>query len=257
MARLWLTLAYEGTDFCGWQLQAAKAGQTVQGALEDVVSRVCGVSVRAHGSGRTDSGVHALGQVAHVDIPDAKAALDWQHIINAQIDPAISIIDARIVDESMHARYSVVSKTYAYSLWLNGRYSIPQRRNFVWKAGPLDLEAMDAAAALFMGEHDFRSFQNAGTPVKSTVRTVHALTRHAGQTPDEIVWRFSADGFLKQMVRNMMGFMVAVGRGQFAPQDVSRVLAATDRSAYRYPTAPPQGLCLETVVYAQPDSGQA
>lgn len=251
MPRLKLTIAYEGTDFCGWQIQAGREDQpTIQGAVETVVSRICGTKIRAHGSGRTDSGVHALGQVVHMDIPDEKSAVDWGRALNALLPDAIVVVDAAYVPDSFHSRYSALSKTYAYSLWLNDRYVLPQRRHFVWKTGRLDLAAMDAAAEALIGEHDFKSFQNTGTPVKSTVRTITDISRSQGLFAEEVVWRFTADGFLKQMVRNLTGLLVAVGRGQFAPDDVRKVIAAEERSAYRYPTAPPQGLCMEVVRYA-------
>lgn len=254
MPRLRLDIAYEGTAYCGWQIQAGRADQpTIQGLVESVMTRVCGCPVRAFGSGRTDSGVHALGQVAHMDIPADKAGVDWMRACNALLPDDVAVTAAALVPDDFHARYSATSKTYAYSLWLNGRYVLPQRRRYVWKTGPLDMAAMDEAAKRLAGEHDFASFQNTGTPVKSTVRTVTEITRSAGAFADEVVWRFSADGFLKQMVRNLMGLMVEVGRGRFAPQDVDRVLAAAERSAVRYVTAPPQGLCMEHVDYAGAD----
>ena len=248
MPRLRLTIAYDGTDFCGWQLQAGRADRTVQGCLEEALSRICAHPVRAHGSGRTDSGVHALGQVVHADVPEARAGLDWRKSLNALLPADVSVLDAALAAADFHARYSALSKDYTYSLWPESRYDIPQRRNYVWAVGPLDWEAVDAASRHMIGEHDFASFMNAGTPVKTTVRTVTRIERTDGAFPGEVLLRFSADGFLKQMVRNMTGLLAEVGRGRFAPGDVPGIIQGRDRKV-AFATAPPQGLCLEAVHY--------
>jgi len=248
MARLKLVLAYDGTAFNGWQLQAGSGQRTVQGCLEQALARICAAPVRAHGSGRTDSGVHALGQVVHADIPEERVDVPWQRSLNAILPDDISVLHAALAAPDFHARYSALSKTYTYSLWPESRYDIPQRRNFVWSTGTLDFAAMDEAAKHLVGEHDFASFQNVGTPVKSTVRTVTLIAREPGLFPGEEVWRFEADGFLKQMVRNMVGLLVEVGRGRFAPADVRAILEGCDRKA-AFPTAPPQGLTLAAVRY--------
>ncbi|MDY7000407.1 MAG: tRNA pseudouridine(38-40) synthase TruA [Thermodesulfobacteriota bacterium] len=250
MARLKLILAYDGTEFSGWQVQAKKKGsvRTVQGCLEEAFALVLNQKVRVHGAGRTDAGVHALGQTAHVDVPEAKAPIPWQKALCALLPRDLTVIKARFVAPDFHARYSAKSKIYTYSLWPNSRY-VPQRRNFVWAAGELDLEAMDRAAAHLLGEHDFKSFQNQGTSVKNTVRTIMDLRRTRGRFPGEVVWKVQAGGFLKQMARNIVGLLAAVGRGRFDPEEVPQILRACDRSAARYPTAPPHGLCLEKVLY--------
>lgn len=255
MKRLQLTLAYDGTAYCGWQIQAGRSDQpTIQGELEKVLTRLCGETVRAHGSGRTDAGVHALEQVVHVDIPDSKTQITFRRALNALLPDDIACISARIVPDAFHSRYSALSKTYAYTLWLENAFLLPQRRAFVWKTGPLNMQAMQSAAALFCGEHDFCSFQNVGTPVKSTVRNLTALRFDPGQTAHECVVRLSANGFLKQQVRNMLGLLVAIGRGQYEPEIVERALAAQDRRAIAYQTAPAQGLCLEHVEYPALDT---
>lgn len=241
MARIKLTLAYEGTDFSGWQLQPRD--RTVQGELESALARLLGAPARVHGSGRTDAGVHALGQVAHFDCPDERAGLPWLRALNAILPKDVRVVDAALADREFHARYSAVSKTYEYVLWHEPGYCLPQRRRFVWSCGPVDFEAMEAAAGELLGEHDFAAFQNVGTPVKSTVRTLASLTRQPGLTGQESVWRFKADGFLKQMVRNVMGCLVACGRGKLAVPEVRAVLLSRDRSAAPA-TAPPQGLTL-------------
>jgi tRNA pseudouridine38-40 synthase len=246
MPRIRLTVAYVGTRYRGWQGQAR--GETVQGVLEERLTRICEEPVRVHGSGRTDSGVHALGQVAHFDAPESKARIPWQKALNSMLPDDIAVLDAREADPDFHARYSVRSKRYAYTLWTEPDYTLPQRAPFVWAVRGLDLAAMDEAAAHLCGTHDFAAFQNAGTEVKGTVRTLQPIARTRGQHPAEWVFRFQADGFLKQMVRNLMGLLVEVGRGGLAPAVALEVLGRRDRRMAPA-TAPPQGLTLEEVIY--------
>ncbi|HCU68047.1 MAG TPA: tRNA pseudouridine(38-40) synthase TruA [Desulfomicrobium sp.] len=246
MPRIRLTVAYVGTRYLGWQIQGQ--GATIQGVLEEKLSRICEEPVRVHGSGRTDSGVHALGQVAHFDAPDSKARIPWQKALNSMLPDDIAILDAREAEPGFHARFSVRSKRYAYTLWTEPDFTLPQRAPFVWPVRNLDLESMDRAAALLAGTHDFAAFQNAGTEVKGTVRTLEPIRREPGQDPCEWVFRFQADGFLKQMVRNLMGMLVEVGRGGMSPEEARAVLESRDRRLAPA-TAPPQGLTLEEVIY--------
>lgn len=246
MPRLRMTIAYVGTAYKGWQIQ--KNGETIQGVLEKCLARICQTHIRVHGSGRTDSGVHAVGQVAHCDVPEDKSHIPWQRALNAMLPPDISVLDVTAVPESFHARFSVLTKRYAYTLWTNPAFTLPQRAPYVWAVRRLDFEAMDRAALLLCGTHDFSAFQNAGTEVKGTVRTLFSVTRTRGTLPDEWMYTFHADGFLKQMVRNLMGLLVEVGRGSLTPQDGQRILAGCDRTAAPA-TAPPQGLSLEFVEY--------
>ncbi|WP_419785918.1 tRNA pseudouridine(38-40) synthase TruA [Pseudodesulfovibrio sp.] len=249
MPRVKLVIAYEGTDFSGWQLQARD--RTVQGELEGALARLVGVPVRAHGSGRTDAGVHAMGQVVHFDCAEDRMGLPWRRALNALLPPDVRVLDAEPVSDDFHARYSAEYKTYEYVLWHEAGYCLPQRRRFVWNCGPVDFTAMEAAAALLVGEHDFSAFQNVGTPVKSTVRTIFDLSRHAASDPRESVWRFTANGFLKQMVRNIMGCLVACGRGFLPVLQVRQILDSGDRSKAPA-TAPPQGLSLVCLKYHHP-----
>ncbi|WP_316897475.1 tRNA pseudouridine(38-40) synthase TruA, partial [Pseudodesulfovibrio indicus] len=240
------TLAYEGTDFCGWQLQPSD--RTVQGELERALSVILGGPVRVHGSGRTDSGVHALGQVAHFDCPDGREGFPWRRSLNALLPPDVRVVDAAEAADDFHARFGARSKTYEYRLWHEREFCLPQRRRFVWACGPVDFERMEAAARVLTGEHDFAAFQNVGTDVGSTVRTVISIERLAGESALESAWRFTADGFLKQMVRNLMGCMVACGRGKLSAEAVEAILASGDRTTAPA-TVPPQGLTLISVVY--------
>lgn len=248
MIRLKATVAYDGTDFCGWQIQDGQ--RTVQGEFEAAVSRITDTKVRVHGSGRTDSGVHAMGQVAHFDIPGERSEVPWRRALNAILPRDVSVLDICEVPADFHSRFSALSKTYSYTLWLEREFIHPRRRFFVWDCGPLDFAAMDNAAELMVGRHDFKSFQNVGTPVKDTVRTVSGFSRSSGQNAHEVVWTVQADGFLKQMVRNMMGCLVEVGRGKVSPESVRSILDERDRSVAPA-TAPAQGLCLERVHYGE------
>ncbi|MGE4299607.1 MAG: tRNA pseudouridine(38-40) synthase TruA [Desulfovibrionaceae bacterium] len=255
MARLKLIVAYQGTRFHGWQVQACAPGEeprTVQGKLEKAFGVILGAPVRVHGSGRTDAGVHADGQVAHVDVPDARADMDWRRALNANLPRSIVVVEASRAADDFHAQNLAREKIYTYNLWLTRDFVLPKRRHFVWAVGPLDTAAMEAAAALLTGRHDFAAFRNMGTEVQTTVRTVHGIWREPTGYPAapglEEVWFFRADGFLKQMVRNLMGCLVAVGRGKLAPDAVAGILASCDRSLAP-PTAPPQGLTLKQVFY--------
>ncbi|MGE4469988.1 MAG: tRNA pseudouridine(38-40) synthase TruA [Desulfovibrio sp.] len=252
MPRIRLTLAYDGTNFAGWQVQPGQ--RTVQGVLERALAPLLvrrGVPAptpRIHGSGRTDSGVHAVGQVAHVDVPEHRRGFPWQKALNATLPPDVRVVAAAEVGNDFHARFSARSKTYAYTLWIDPAYVLPQRARYVWQCGPLDLDAMDRAAALLLGEHDFAAFRNTGTDTESTIRTLYRIDRSTGLHPAECVLRFCASGFLKQMVRNLTGCLVAVGRGKAGPENIRSYLKEGDRSAAPA-TAPAQGLCLEWVEY--------
>ncbi len=248
MPRIRLTVAYEGSDFCGWQIQ--KGQPTIQGCIEDALATLCGAPIRIHGSGRTDAGVHALAQVVHMDIPETRTHIPWQKALNAMLPPSIRILETRTAAPDFHARYDSLSKTYSYTLWTNASFVLPQRRRFVWNTGPLNTAAMEEAAACLVGTHDFKSFQNTGTDVQSTVRTILSITRGPGITPFEDVWTLRATGFLKQMVRNIMGLLYYAGKGKIPPQHAATLLAAKDRSLAPA-TAPPQGLCMEYVEYPQ------
>ena len=255
--RLKLVLAYVGTRFSGWQIQGGaqeKTSRTVQGCLEKAVAAIVGKPVRVHGAGRTDAGVHALGQVAHFDIPKEKASIDWQLALNGLLPGDVRVLEAGEVDPDFHARFSAQSKIYTYNLWLTRRFVLPQRSRAVWVTGPLDLDAMARGAALFLGERDFAAFQNQGTEVKSTVRKMYDISysfRHTeprAQEGLEVEWTLHASGFLKQMARNIMGCLVAVGKGKIPAEDIKVLLEKKDRTMAPA-TAPPQGLTMCQVLY--------
>ncbi len=259
MIRLKLTLAYSGERYAGWQLQAPDLRQsTVQGELEAVAARIAGRPIRVHGAGRTDSGVHAEGQVAHLDVPEAARVQDWVRAFNAHLPRDIRVLAATPVSSDFHARKSAKAKLYAYTLLMERSAISPRLRGFVWPVPVLNRAAMREAAALLQGRHDFASFRNAGTdPEKTTVRTLISITEEEGRAANFLcppewpvtTWFFYGDGFLKQMVRNLMGLLVQVGNGKITADAVPGILAAKDRAALPSPTAPAEGLALMRVDY--------
>lgn len=253
MQRLKLTIAYVGTKFYGWQRQALKDApelRTVQYELEKAASRIAGQKVNVHASGRTDTGVHADAQVAHMDVPAHKTDVNWLRALNAQLPHDVAVASVEAVPNTFHAQYSAISKRYAYSLWLRKDYTPPRIQKFVWSVGELNLEAMQQAALHLVGTKDFSSFRNFGADYATTVRTVESvkLLPSDPDNPFLAVWHFQANGFLKQMVRNMMGLLVAVGKGKLHTEAVPEIIAGQNR-ALSAATAPPAGLCLSQVFY--------
>ncbi|MCT4628224.1 tRNA pseudouridine(38-40) synthase TruA [Halodesulfovibrio sp.] len=257
MPRIKITVAYIGTRYVGWQLQPPRAEHpqpTIQGEIEKVLTAVTGTLVRVHGSGRTDSGVHADEQVAHFDLPENWARVNWQKVFTTKLPHDIAVTSVEIVDDEFHSRFSAKAKSYTYTLWLKSEFILPHRYPFAWKVGPLDIAAMEAAASHLLGEHDFATYQNAGTEITNTVRTVTRISHNCPEyaqrscLPHELVWTFEASGFLKQMVRNLMGTLVACGRHKIAPDSVPELLAAKDRTAAPA-TAPACGLSMHKVFY--------
>uniref|UniRef100_A0A7C4EIR3 tRNA pseudouridine synthase A n=1 Tax=Fundidesulfovibrio putealis TaxID=270496 RepID=A0A7C4EIR3_9BACT len=253
--RLKITLAYQGTDFAGWQIQPPGRGRSVQACLEEGLARLAGCFVRAQGASRTDAGVHALHQVAHADVPASRAHLPWRRALNAVLPRDMAVLDVSLAPPGFHARYSARRKTYIYTLWHQPDFLLPQRRPFVWDVGPLDRDAMLDTAQAFVGRHDFAAFQNAGTPVKDTVRTVDAVTWRPGATQHEVDWLVTGGGFLKQMVRNIMGCLVLAGQGKANAQTVRSLLTTKDRTLAPA-TAPARGLCLAHMEFADDEPDQ-
>ena len=259
MQRIKFTVAYDGTLYSGWQVQAHLGEQppTIQGELEKRFARIIGEPVIVHGAGRTDAGVHADAQVFHCDIPLHRADFDWQKALNATLPHDIRITAQAPVSAKFHARKSALKKRYAYSLWSAPQGAMPRLYPYVWSTPPLDMPLMLEAAAHLVGTRDFKSLQNSGSQVTTTVRTLHAITPHparAGslvcpETWPVVTWIAEGNGFLRQMVRNMMGLLVWVGRKKIPPDAVPRILLACDRKALVSPTAPAQGLTLLDVGY--------
>jgi len=250
MPRLKLTLAYVGAAYSGWQIQEkASPPPTIQGELERALAKVCARPVRVFGAGRTDAGVHAEAQVAHCDVPLLRA-MNWQAALNTNLPSDIRILCAQEVDAAFHACFDARKKTYRYDFWLSRQVAPPRLSPFVWACGPLDLHRLDAALPLLTGTHDFKSFQNRGAATSDTVRTVLSLTTaYPAEFSGTVCSLYvEADGFLKQMARNIVGLLVAVGQGRFDPARIPALLAAHKR-AQAPPTAPARGLTLVRVDY--------
>jgi tRNA pseudouridine38-40 synthase len=242
-----VTLAYDGTDFLGWQLQRPGAGRTVQGVLEEALGRLAGGErVAVAGAGRTDAGVHALGQVAAFELPRDLPPGELRRALNGLLPADIRALDAVPAPPGFQPRRSAVSKLYRYELDCGG-VLLPQRRRFAgFVPWPLDEAAVRAAAALYLGRRDFASLASAGGSVKTTVRTVtRSAAAFEGTT---LVYEAEADGFLRKMVRSMVGGLIAVGRGVLRAEALERALEARDRREWPAP-APACGLTLVRVVY--------
>jgi len=244
MRNVKLVLEYDGAAYHGWQAQ--RDPQTLQHVLEQAIARVTHERVRVHGSGRTDAGVHALGQVASFHTTSRIPAERLVHAINAHLPDDAAVKSARDVPESFHARYSAKGKHYRYTI-LNATTRSPLAQATAWWVrAPLDVEAMQRAAQHLVGTHDFRAFCTQARQKGETTRTVHRLgVRKRGR---RITVDVEANGFLYNMVRAIVGTLVSVGRGQRKPAEVGLILKALRRSDAG-PTAPPHGLCLVRVVY--------
>ena len=242
-----MRLAYDGSEFQGWQLQPS--APTIQGEVERALGRLFGTARRVAvvGAGRTDSGVHALGQVAGCRVPLDRPPAVLQRGLNALLPSAIRVLDVTPVPREFHPCRSVVRKTYRYRI-VNRELQFPFETRWSWHIRqPLDLEEMRRAARLLTGRHDFRSFVTAGGQSRTTVRTLErlALRRLAGGVVEiEAV----GEGFLYRMVRNIGGLLVEIGLGRRSAQGVREILAARDR-ARAGRTAPAAGLCLVSVEY--------
>lgn len=244
--RLVLWIEYEGTDFNGWQFQPGQ--RTVQGEIEAGLSKMCNEPIRIVGSGRTDSGVHALGQVAHFDTRAVILPFKFALGLNTLLERDIAITDCREADAPFHAQHDALRKTYRYCLLCRRRPSALRRHRTWHVKSPLDVAAMQKAAEVLQGERDFESFRAEGTPVESAVRNLERLeVRPAG---DELHIEATANGFLRHMVRNIVGTLVEVGRGERAPGAMAELLEARDRKLAA-PTCPPQGLTLMCVDYGE------
>jgi tRNA pseudouridine38-40 synthase len=240
-----LDIEYDGTDFAGWQVQPDQ--RTVQGVLEDAVSDLAGERLAVTGSGRTDAGVHALRQVAHVKCSLALAEGEFRAAVNARLPGDVRVHRVEEAPLAFHARYDAVSRSYAYLIGLTESPIWRLRRWFV--RAELDVEAMADAAAGLAGERDFESFSLKGSEPDHhrchvTATSIQCERGYGGM----IIFRVEADRFLRGMVRSIVGTLVEVGRGRLAPADITDILEARDRGRAG-PTAPPHGLYLVDVTY--------
>jgi len=261
MQNIKLTLAYDGTDFSGWQIQPGQ--QTIQGALADVLEKLTQSRVTIYGAGRTDAGVHAEGQTANFKTESSMTPVEFQRSLNSLLPLSIRVVASEAVDPEFHARWNAAAKTYRYRIF-RGRVVPP----FLWRYvhqeyGPLDFDAMAEAARRFEGEHDFTTFAaSTGSDEEDQDRlTVRAIFRseflrcgsknvfHSDESSAE-EWTYIVRGrsFLRYMVRKMVGTLVEVGRGRLSPDDIPALISLRDRSKCG-PTMPTQGLCMLAVEY--------
>jgi tRNA pseudouridine38-40 synthase len=249
VTRYKLTLEYDGTNFVGWQRQ--DNGPSIQQALEEAIEKFCGALVTVTGAGRTDSGVHALGQVAHVDLPKSEPADVVRDAVNHHLKPApIAVLAAAEAADDFHARFSAIGRHYRYRI-VNRRSPLAiERGRAWWVPRRLDAGAMAAAATLLIGHHDFTSFRASLCQAPSPTVTLDALDIVRGG--EEISIDARARSFLHHQVRNIVGTLKLVGEGRWTADDVARALAARDRGAGG-PTAPPEGLYLVEVSYEVAD----
>lgn len=239
-----ITLAYDGTRFVGWQRQAE--GESIQGLLEDALAKFEGGPVTAHGAGRTDAGVHARGQVASAAVSFPHPVDTLVRALNAQLPEDIRVLEVADAPADFHARFSARSKAYRYQLRA-GSVGDPFTRAFVWQlAERLDVAAMREAAAKLIGTHDFAAFQSAGTETSTTVRTITRSDILLGGA--DMAYEIAGDGFLRHMVRAIVGTLVEIGRGWRPPASMAQLVDGGTR-AEAGATAPPHGLCLVRVDY--------
>lgn len=246
-----LVIAYDGTSFVGWQRQAA--GTAIQALLEESLARIEGSQVPVIGAGRTDAGVHALGQVASVSVTTAIAVDAIGRALNATLPDAVRVLSVEEVRHGFHARFDARVKSYRY-LIVNGETISPLDRRYAWHVtARLDIDAMRAAAGVIAGTHDFSAFQSSGGAVATTTRTISASTisfQDDAVVPGarRIAYDVTGDGFLRHMVRTIAGTLVDIGAGRWTPDMMSTILASCDRAAAG-PTAPAHGLFLVGVEY--------
>jgi tRNA pseudouridine38-40 synthase len=255
-----LTIAYDGTNFAGWQRQATE--RTVQAVIEDALVPFEGERVVITGAGRTDAGVHAAGQVASLRMQSGIDTVDLQRALNATLPDDIRILDVEEAPPAFNARFDARRKTYHYLLW-SGSVMPPSLRYHAWHvAQPLAFDVMNAAANVLLGTHDFAAFQAAGSDVQTTARAL-VVSRIVRLSPGPTIpmgdgllcYEVTGSGFLRHMVRNIVGTLVDVGRGRLAPEEMRTILISRDRGRASA-TAPAHGLILWAVEYAA-DAGTA
>ena len=244
MRTLKLTVAYDGTNYVGWQRQLN--GPSIQQHIEEAFAPMLASMPTVIGAGRTDAGVHALAQVASVDVESPLSAGTFQRALNDHLPEDIRVLAVEDAPAGFHAQFRATAKTYRYRL-ATANVVLPFDRRFVWRApGTRDVAAMRHAAALLCGTHDFASFQAAGSDPPDTVRTIRRL--EIALRDDEIVFDVEGDGFLRHMVRILVGTLAEVGLGRRSAASMTDILAARDRRAAGK-TAPSCGLTLMSVEY--------
>jgi len=248
MGRIAIGVEYDGTDFVGWQIQAE--GRSVEGVLAQAVGAVANEAVIVRGSGRTDAGVHAVGQVAHFDTAAPRTPRQWLLGVNSNLPPDVAVRWVREVPDGFDARRSALERRYRYSILQQPTRPALARHRVWWVREPLDCAAMTAASLHWLGEHDFSAFRAAGCQAKSPMRRLIGVrvARAARADGALIAVEFRANAFLQHMVRNFVGLLAAIGRGDRPPDAAGDVLASRDRTTGGV-AAPPAGLALVEVLY--------
>ncbi len=245
MRNIKVVLQYDGSRYDGWQRQG-NTENTIQGRLEAVLERMAGRPVEVHGAGRTDTGVHAWGQVANFRVEERFSPEKVKAYLNEYLPEDIAVIGAEEAGERFHSRLNAVGKLYRYRIWTGEKKPVFERKYLYGLGHELDVEAMERAAVLLVGTRDFKSFCANKRMKKSTVRTLRSIDFR--QKGGELTLDFYGDGFLYHMVRILAGTLIEVGEGKRAPESVTEILEAKDRQAAGA-TAPAEGLCLVRVDY--------
>ncbi len=240
-----LTICYDGSSYHGWQVQPGQ--KTIQGQIQEAIEQLTGCEVKVNGASRTDAGVSALGQVANIFIDTPIPVENIAKALTQKLPDDIAVTEAVQIDNDFDAISSVKSKLYRYSIYTGQNRPVLQIRHCWHRHGKLGVKAMDDAAKILVGKHDFKSFAGAADTRESSVRTI--LLCDVSSKDEWIYIDVEADGFLYNMVRNIVGTLVEVGRGRWQVKKVAEILAATDRRAAG-PIAPAAGLCLMWIKYA-------
>ena len=244
--RVLLKIQYDGTDFCGWQVQPN--GVTVQGVIEEALLKLTGEKITVTGSGRTDSGVHAAAQIAHFDVDNERIPSEkYAAALNGLLRPDVKIIESGLAPDGFHARFSAKKKTYRYAYYISD-CELPLKERYAARVyGNIDIEKMDEACKRFIGKHDFRCFLASNSDVKDTIREIYSAKVES--VNDEIYFTVTGNGFLYNMVRIMAGTILKAGDGSISPRDIDKIIADGNREKAGK-TMPARGLTLISVDYS-------
>ena len=242
--RVALAVEYDGTPYCGWQSQTSQCG--VQDFLEKAIQDIAEHAVRIHAAGRTDTGVHGLAQIVHFDTDAIRPGSAWVRGVNAFLPESIRVLWAKVVDDEFHARFSAQQRRYQYLLVNAAVAPAINATKAGWYHLPLNINAMQLAIAHLQGEHDFSAFRASECQAKSPVKNLQIAT--VVQHGEYIIFEFAANAFLQHQVRNMVGALIYVGNGKYAPEFIQQLLAQKDRTLSP-PTFSPNGLYLAGVQY--------
>lgn len=247
--RIRLLVSYDGTDFCGWQKQYNQEVISVQETLEKALSQIYDAPIECSAAGRTDAGVHAIGQVVHYDAPKhMKMDLCWA--LRAHLPPSIVVKEAWIAPSDFHATINATKKNYRYLVYNHKRANPLLHRYSYWVRDPLSIDYLNRVAQYIVGEHDFKSFQSVGTPVRHSVRTIYSAQWRRVYNSNLVLFSVTGNGFLKQMVRNLVGTMIEFSKKELSPEEMVKLLELMDRTKAG-PTAPAAGLFMRKVYYPQ------